>query len=363
MSFTPVNISASISEQTGQAHNNNALAFCVDDRYLPYALFVATQFIEKHPVLPCDICICMPDISKVPQDFHGGNIRFIEISIEGISEMPIGQLSLAAYYRLFLPKIFQDTYEYILYLDADTYINRPFYDEILYCISNFKSEFCIAAAADISELQIRLNPTQKLKKIEKYVSSYHEFNHIYRNSGVLVFNTDKYNKYGILEKIFSYANDNIEKLQCHDQSALNGALINNIELLPFNFNWQMHKLTYDLTESVNPYIIHFISENKPWSLDNYLTKNYQQLYISFLNKYFPSMNYSILTTEQKRIKSPKYSNPIREFISINNERLKKNLSKKNRKNHSNLEKIKLTKEVLVNLPFMLFTDHDAINNN
>lgn len=64
MIFTPMDISATISAQTGQAHNDNTLAFCVDDRYLPYALFAAEQFITLHPNFPCDICICLPDISK-----------------------------------------------------------------------------------------------------------------------------------------------------------------------------------------------------------------------------------------------------------------------------------------------------------
>lgn len=63
-----MNISATISRQTGEAKHNNTLAFCVDENYLPYALFVAEQFITLHTELPCDICICLPDITKVPKN-------------------------------------------------------------------------------------------------------------------------------------------------------------------------------------------------------------------------------------------------------------------------------------------------------
>lgn len=347
-------ISAVVNKKINSSKNKNALAFCVDDKYLPYALFVANQFIEKHPDLPCDICICMPDVSQVPEILKENSIRFIEISIDGIEDMPIGQLSLAAYYRLFLPQIFESTYEYIIYLDADTYINKPFYNDLIDCIKDFETDFSIAAAADISELQIRLKPNQKLKKVENYVLSYHKHDHIYRNSGVLVFNTAVYNRENILNQIFDYANNNIDRLQCHDQSALNGALLRNIKLLPFSFNWQVHKLTYDLIDAANPHILHFISDSKPWSLDNYLTKDYQQSYVIFLQKYFPNIELSILTAEEKRAKAPKYNKPAREFISVKGNKLKGKLFSK--KIHST-KSLNLTKEKLSGSPFYISIDN------
>lgn len=361
MSFTPVNISASISEQTGQAYHNNALAFCVDDRYLPYALFAAGQFINLHPELPCDICICLPDISKVPEKFKNNHIRFIELSINGIDSLPVGRLSLAAYYRLFLPQVFEDTYEYIIYLDADTYINKPFYHDMMTHIDGFKPDFCVAAAADIMELKFRSSFKSKQTIVDTYVRSYHESEHIYRNSGVLVFHTKNYVKENVLSRVFNYALENAGSLQCHDQSALNRVLLSDIALLPFDFNWQINKLTYKFTEVIDPYIIHFISDNKPWMTDNKYTVKYQNIYKEFLLANFPEITPEILTMFDKRCKTPKYDNPVKEFVSREWQRMKNNSSEKFMQ-MSGFEKAKdkyNVRDVLIETPFLINTKHTS----
>lgn len=350
-----MDISASITEQTGQANNVNTLAFCVDENYLPYALFAAEQFITLHPELPCDICICLPEISKVPQRFQGKGIRFIELSINGIDSLPVGRLSLAAYHRLFLPQIFEGVYHYIIYLDADTFINKAFYDDLLKHVEALPTDFCVAAAADITELNLRSPNRMKAKKVDEYVSSYHKFDHIYRNSGVLVFNTENYVKEDVLSKVFNYAIDNADSLQCHDQSALNGALLSNIALLPFDFNWQINRLTYKFTEVVDPYIIHFISNNKPWKTDNKYTTKYQMYYKDFLTANFPEIIIDIATMLNQRRMSPKYNSPIREFISREWQNFKSTSSDKII-TLSGSEKIKdkyNIREILIDTPFLV----------
>lgn len=363
MTSNSLNISATISRQTGEAKSKNTLAFCVDENYLPYALFTAEQFIRLHPELPCDICICLPDISKVPEKLKNKQIRFIELSISGIDALPVGRLSLAAYHRLFLPQIFENTYEYIVYLDADTYINKAFYKDLLISIDSFSKNFCVAAAADIMELKVRSHPKERQKKVDLYVKTYHKLNHIYRNSGVLVFNTDNYNKSNILNKIFAYAIDNAESLQCHDQSALNGALLDNIALLPFDFNWQIHKTTYQITDTINPYIIHFISDNKPWKMDNKFTEGYQDYYKIFLEENFPETIPDVLTDYEQRCRTPKYKNPVREFFSIQGHRLKNSADSI----QSRLSTLQKNKDNIQNLltrkPFLVSTDHTTNEDN
>lgn len=323
-----MNISAVISKQTGEPRNSNTLAFCVDENYLPYALFAAEQFITLHPKLPCDICICLPDISKVPEKFLNNKIRFIELCIKGIESLPVGKLSLAAYHRLFLPQIFEGIYQYIIYLDADTFINKPFYDQLMAHVDSLPSEFSVAAAADIMELKFRSSFKQKQGVVDTYIRSYHKFNHVYRNSGVLVLNTKNYMEEDILSRVFNYAMENADHLQCHDQSALNGVLLNDIALLPFDFNWQINKLTYKFTESVDPYIIHFISNNKPWMTDNKYTVKYQAFYKDFLLTNFPEITVDISNMFDQRRRSPKYKNPTKEFISREWQRTKIHLSEK-----------------------------------
>lgn len=350
-----MDISASISKQTGQANSVNTLAFCVDENYLPYALFAAEQFITLHPELPCDICICLPDISKVPQRFEDKGIRFIELAINGIDSLPVGRLSLAAYYRLFLPQVFNEVYQYIIYLDADTFINKAFYDDLLKHVETLPADFCVAAASDIMELKFRSSFKEKRSIVDDYVESYHQSNHVYRNSGVLVFNTENYVKEDVLSRVFNYAIDNADSLQCHDQSALNRVLLDDIALLPFDFNWQINRLTYKFTEVVNPYIIHFISNNKPWKTDNKYTTKYQVYYKDFLLANFPEMTVDIATMLNQRRMSPKYNSPVREFISREWQHFKSTSSDKIM-TISGFEKAKDkydVREILIDTPFLV----------
>ncbi|WP_131668865.1 glycosyltransferase family 8 protein [Psychrobacter pygoscelis] len=324
-----VDLFAKIIKESRSAEFKNAIVFSVDNNYLPYAVFVANQIINLEPNLDLDICICLPDLSIVPESFIASNIRFIEIEVNGLEALPVGRLSLSAYHRLFLPEILADDYQYLIYLDADIYVLQPFSKDIFTVIEGFNESFAVAAAPDISELQLKVVKDSKLKKIEGYIKHYHEYNHIYRNSGVLVFNVKNYLNQEIRDKVLDYAFDNIAKLQCHDQSALNGALKTDIALLPFRFNWQTHKLTINLIDEYQPYILHFIGENKPWRLKNYLTEKYTNDYVCFFENYYTDTKINILTDYEWRLRSPKYSNKLKELISREAKKMKKDILHKN----------------------------------
>ncbi len=328
-------IQYSVTQQNQPANHTKAICFCVDEGYLPYALFVAKQILALEKNMDFDICVCLPNMSLVADEFLELDIRFVEINISGFDNLPVGHLSLAAYHRLFLPHIFADDYEYIFYLDADTYVLRPFTEEINKLIKQLPPEFSVGAVADISELQIRVRSDNKLKKIKSYVNYYHERNHIYRNSGVLLINVQNYIQANCLQRVFTYAFDENSNLQCHDQSALNGALLDEMVMLPFTLNWQAHKLTYALVEDCQPYIIHFIGENKPWSLDNEITKPYQQAYQIFFKESFPNLANKVENKYQKRSKNNNRNTLVYDFFSKINGKvqlfLKSNLTNKHKK--------------------------------
>lgn len=309
-------LSVVITQQTQPSHYQNAVAFCVDNKYLPYALFVAQQLLDLDEKA-YDICLCVPDLTQVPSEFLQKNIRFVEMQVLGLDTLPVGKLSLAAYNRLFLPQLFANDYQYIIYLDADTFINRAFYHDLMPIVANFDPNFCIAAAPDIMEVVRVVEPNQKfLQKKWHYFGAYFAKNHVYRNSGVLVFNVKNCVKNNITNKVLTYASSHIEQLQLHDQSALNQCLLDQLALLPFNYNWQIHKYSHPLTQEKQPYIIHFISDNKPWTLDNEYTHDYIDIYQKFLTTYFPALATPPITKAQLRTQNPKHANPLREKISL-----------------------------------------------
>lgn len=343
-------LEAKITNETRPANHSNTIAFCVDEHYLPYALFVAQQFIELHPEQPCDICICLPDLDRVPPHFLNQGIRFVEIAIEGIENLPVGKLSLAAYYRLFLPQIFQNDYHYIIYLDADVYIRRPFYSDIIKYSNSLPNNFCIAAAADIIEVKLHTMYNSMLKTIEDYIATYQAQQHIYRNSGVLVFQTKNFNIKNTLSSIFNHALSHSEGLLFHDQSALNQALLNQIAILPFTFNWQIDTLTYRLVNEFDPYLIHFIGQGKPWDTINRYTSAYQNKYQHFFEAYFPEHNFRLETEYDKRRMNPKYEHKIKEAISRSNLFLKHHILAK-KPDLFSLYKKKKIRHALEKFPF------------
>lgn len=351
MSNASSSLSAIITQQTQSSSYQNAIAFCVDNKYLPYALFVAQQLLHLNENA-YDICVCVPDLTQIPAVFLQKNIRFVEMQVLGLDNLPVGKLSLAAYNRLFLPQLFANDYQYIIYLDADTFINRAFYHDMMQVIAEFNTDFCIAAAPDIVEIVRVIEPNTKTFRSKlPYLNYYQEREHTYRNSGILVFNINNCLNANISNKILNYAFNNIKELLYHDQSALNKSLLGDLALLPFTYNWQLHKLVYHITQEVNPYIIHFIGENKPWSLDNKYTKPYIKYYHEFLTEFFPSIASYPVTKDKQREQSPKYANPIKEAISVFGRNIKSTFKPLDENSVATSEQVNQTRNILQKPPF------------
>lgn len=295
----------------------NAVVFCVDKSYIPYSLFCAQQLLEKEKNRSFEICICVSDINLVPEHFKRMDVRFIELNPIGTESLPVDHLSLAAYNRVFLPRIFAEEYQRIIYLDADVYINRPFFSDLMSICDTFDKDFCVAAAPDITEVVQKLKTKNKVpSEISNYLSVYHKSQHLYRNSGILVFNVQSCLECKFVERVFEAAFNKHSDLRYHDQSALNIAFKGEMPVIPFEFNWQLLEINYRLVDKINPYILHFIGRNKPWVFDCEYTKTYMLEYREFLSKYFPSMLQPLRTHSQVRHMNPKYDNIRREKRSI-----------------------------------------------
>lgn len=306
-------ISATILRQSRSQQQSNCIAFCVDDNYLPYALFVATQLLQKQ-TLPIDICICLPNMDNVPVSFKSLEIRLVEIQITGIDSLPTDHLSLAAYHRLFLPQLFANEYNYIIYLDADIYIKRPFLEDLYELINGFEDDFCVAAAPYMGEAELLTFGRLKNAAIERYIERYHRLAHLYRNSGVLVFNVANYNQQRILDKIIETLISHPDQLESHDQSALNLTLLNDLALLPIIYNWQLNHFSATVIDEFDPYIVHFVNVNKPWAVVKPYLAPYVSAYEAFLTQHFPELGFKPLTDDEKRKQNPKYRG-VKELIS------------------------------------------------
>lgn len=302
-----------ISESNRSGKFKKAVAFCVDKAYLPYASFVAHQIITKEAKIEFDIVICIPHTEQIPVSGASSQIRYCSIDYSSITSLPVGRLSAATYYKIFLPAVFKDDYDQILYLDADVYINKS---NISVLMDDHKDDKGLVMAVDISEIERKSG----LDFHNEYLSRYIRLNHQYRNAGVILFNSIRLLEINYLEMLLSYAYKNKSKLLRHDQTLLNTVLHQEISSLSFLFNYQLIETTIPLLQDFKPNIMHFVGELKPWNTEHGFIGSFHTEFYAFIQHYFPETQvHSKSEFELKlesRKKRNKYKNPFREQISI-----------------------------------------------
>lgn len=302
----------SIKHSSTRANYRRAVALCVDDAFLPYASFVASQLLQKEHNRDYDIVICMPHTSTTPTHFDS-RIRYCAIDYSLLPKLPVGRLSMATYYKLFLPAIFANEYDQILYLDADVYILNAQISELM---DKHQHHFPIAMAIDIAEIE----RGSGLNFHNDYLNQYREINHIYRNAGVILFNTQELLSINYLNQLFDFMNNLESKLTKHDQTLINTVLHDKIGSLSFLNNYQLIDKTIMLVNDFKPNIIHFVGELKPWNVQEGYVGSFYKEYKDFIEQYFPK-NPIIAKSEfqvkyESRKKRRKYKNPFRENISL-----------------------------------------------
>lgn len=170
---------------------------------------------------------------------------------------------IAAMYRLILPDTLKE-YKKVIYLDTDIIVEgslRGLWNTDL-------TGYAMAGVNDLAEFTSRFN--------HDYYRNILGFNEgEYVNSGVLLIDLDYFRKHDVGNLCFAWLNNNRDKAQLPDQSALNVVLRGKIILLPEKYNAMInlylpiidskkvvHTPTADEARR-SPIIIHF-SAYKPW---------------------------------------------------------------------------------------------------
>ena len=187
------------------------------------------------------------DLNKIA-DF---NIEYITVDTKLFKDMPMcgtKHLTQAAYYRLVMASLLPNL-DKVLYLDCDLVVNNSLYD--LYNMDIKDNLICGVIDVLVAENTSRLG-------LKKYV-----------NSGVLLMNLSLWRKEDIEKKFFNYIKNNSEKICWHDQDVLNVVCQNGIEYIDERWNVQLTPYGGNKTADfraigTNGYIMHFISDKKPW---------------------------------------------------------------------------------------------------
>jgi lipopolysaccharide biosynthesis glycosyltransferase len=196
----------------------------------------------------------------------GSTVTFVPFDItiiRGLKEC--GHLGLSAYYRLFVPDLLPEHLQRIVYLDADLIVRRsieelyfqPLDDAVVGAVSGPAAECYVRDAARLG-----------LPSGSEYF-----------NSGVLVINLRRWRQLGIRDQSLQFMQDHPDKVVYADQDLLNATLYLRYKSLPPMWNVTL-ELFRSLPSSrgpdhsegdldlpvVEPAIVHFNGQYKPWHL-------------------------------------------------------------------------------------------------
>lgn len=195
---------------------------------------------------------------------YQSEVTFITSIKQTYTEFPVNseRMSIAAYFRISIPELFDDNITQALYLDCDLVVE----DDILNLLHRkVAKDKAVGAVEDIS----RTIAYQRLQ-----IPPHHYF-----NSGVLLLNLSYWRNHNISAKIREFKLQNAHRMTTNDQCAFNGILWSDWERLPLRWNQQSGIYRKRLRRQgatgyspqehwdaiKNPAIIHYVGHRKPWN--------------------------------------------------------------------------------------------------
>lgn len=257
------------------------ISFCCDDNYLIPACIMLESLMKSNKGIRFVAHTFTDDLSeksikKFESLLQEGGCELVlhklpEHSRELISNAPtLAHISIATYYRLFLPYVVDESIKTVLYLDCDIMIRRSI-EELF---AERSPDTLIVGAPDINE-----EDHANRIGVDKYV-----------NTGVLTMDfpgiRQMYTVESMLEEISNIMGQP-ENIVMGDQDIINLLFKGHIEEVPIYYNFQLliHK-AYCIKHPAlmrRIAIAHFITGDKPWNNDYLIV--FAREYYSYLRKY------------------------------------------------------------------------------
>ena len=198
-------------------------------------------------------------------------IIYVDSGLFGDFPMPsspgLSHISLATYFRLFIPLLLPLSVEKLIYLDCDIIVRHSIAK--LYDIDI--EDYLLGAVYHNDKLSVNNGAFKRLHiPVEQG----------YFNAGVLLINLKKWREEHIYEKSIEFLRNNSESIVNHDQDVLNVVCGKQTKMLSYTWNTMNYffmenfRLSQDRvlkiyqkeehTNVTDPVIIHFASRPKPW---------------------------------------------------------------------------------------------------
>jgi len=251
------------------------IAIASDSNYIVPTTTLLKSLFEHHKTIKLSVNLLHISSMTLEKDLlflenyvvsHGHNFRKIPVSDNLISVYPELRHSKSTYLRLLLSDILPTNIPKILYLDADTIVNRSL-------LELYETEISDYYAAAVKEtINVYAEHNDNLKQHIKGVGI--PSDKFYFGAGVMLMNVDKMRADQITSKYFQFAVDFPEFIRWSDQDVVNGVLHKSIKYIPpkYNFNfyvepdivkklWSKKEIAEARKKTV---IIHYIGPVKPW---------------------------------------------------------------------------------------------------
>ena len=250
---------------------NIHIAYGVDGKFIKNAIVSIFSICKNNNVLGYNFYVLSFGITKYYKDIldnlaskYEMNIYLYEINEDVFSKYPITKYwSVAMYLRYLLPLIINKVAK-IIYLDADIIC----LNDLCELVSLDLGDYPLAAIVDMENNVIKRKNKLRLTSGK------------YFNSGLLIFNVNKWEDGIYLDKLMNYIENNKDDLIFPDQDALNVIIDNDVLYIDKKFN----RLLAKKDDYYSTVMLHFASHPKPWSkfwylnacVDTFFLKKYKE---------------------------------------------------------------------------------------
>jgi len=268
-------------EASRPARSRQAVIFCYNAGYLPFALHAAERIDRLTPGRAFDICICHGEEPiLVPDSLSRLDVRLIRIDTTGVFtglRLDPGRTH-DVYLRLALPQALAADYDRILYLDADIFVQGGDFTALLGLdLGNHP----LGAVRDNIQWRTPERRAEQFRRLGIPAAPYF-------NAGLLLMDVARYNEMNLLDRCVELGRREASRMIRHDQNLYNAVLRGDWAELSPMWNWQ-YSWSARLFEAMRyPHIVHFIGTLKPWAdRKGHYSPRFAQSYDRFIADHFP----------------------------------------------------------------------------
>ena len=292
------------------------IACSTDDNYIQHCVAMLCSLFENNKEHKIVVHLLNSGLSEKSQSIintlckrYSEELRFYDVEFSSLSSIKIKHeaLSLATFYRIYLPSLLDKKINRVLYLDCDVIVLKDISE--IYKLN--LDEYGVAAVKDVTPEN---NLHRQILGMELDDRAF--------CAGVLMINLKYWRERNCQKKMLKYINDMGDKLVMEDQDVLNYEFHQHWFELPYKYGktpmaivpLDKNQKWQDIYEFVfEPSIIHYATHVKPWLDIRIPDDKFYWKYVE-LSSYPNPCKVKVSNYNRKRIKKTKLRYYVNYYI-------------------------------------------------